>query len=133
MGSPASPFKVLVVEDDAAMAQMCAKLIRRRGHSAVIADSCLEALSIVQSSVGVDAVVSDIQMPVMSGIELLAKVREIDADLPVILMTGYATSTSSSEALSLGATDYLAKPFNPDALIGSLERAIHRPIVRPAV
>ena len=111
------------------MAQMCAKLIRRRGHAAVIADSCLDALSIVQSSARVDAVVSDIQMPLMSGIEFLAKVREIDADLPVILMTGYATSTGSAEALSLGATDYLSKPFNPVALIDSLERAFQRPAV----
>ena len=119
----ASPLKVLIVEDDNAMAQMCAKLIRRRGHSAVIAGSCQDALLIVRTSRDVDAVLSDIQMPHMSGIELLAKVREFDSHLPIILMTGYADVVSSAEAMSLGATDYLSKPFNADTLICSLERA----------
>ena len=130
MASPGPPLTVLIVEDDFAMAQMCAKLIRRRGHSVVIAGSCVDALSIVRSNSAVDAVVSDIQMPVMSGLELLARVREFDADIPVILMTGFAHATGSSEAAALGATDYLSKPFNADTLIGSLDRALaHRPAV----
>jgi DNA-binding NtrC family response regulator len=129
MVSSLSPYKVLIVEDDNALAQMCAKLVRRRGHSAVIAGSCVDALSIVRATGDVDAVVTDVQMPQMSGIEFLAKVRELDASLPVILMTGYASSVDSREALSLGATDYLSKPFNADTFIGSLERAfLPRPV-----
>jgi len=120
----AVPFKVLIVEDDNAMAQMCAKLIRRQGHSAVIAGSGHDALRIVKATQDVDAVLSDIQMPRMSGIELLARLREFNAGLPVILMTGYANVVTSDDAKTLGATTYLAKPFDADALIGILERAV---------
>ena len=120
----AVPLKVLIVEDDNAMAQMCAKLIRRQGHSAVIAGSGHDALRIVKATQDVDAVLSDIQMPQMSGIELLAQLRVFNAALPVILMTGYANVVSSDVAKTLGATTYLAKPFDADALLLSLERAV---------
>jgi DNA-binding NtrC family response regulator len=122
-----SRLKVLIVEDDNAMAQMCAKLVRRHGHSAVIARSGVDALAIVRAGGDVDAVISDIQMPQMSGTELLARLHEMKADLPVILMTGYATVVGADEAVSLGATDYISKPFNAETLVGSLERALRRP------
>src|SRR6185436_20545943 len=115
--------KVLIVEDDAAMAQMCAKLVRRRGHLAVIAATCQEALTILRDASDVDVVLSDIQMPNMSGIELLLQLRRLDPHLPIILMTGYTNVVSAAEALALGAADYLSKPFNASTLIGSLERA----------
>ena len=114
-------LNVLIVEDDNAMAQMCAKLIRRRGHSAIIAGSSQAALEIVRAGRDVDAVLSDIQMPQMSGIELLARVRELNTQLPVILMTGYTNLVGAAEAIALGAADYLSKPFNAETLIGSLE------------
>ena len=123
-----SQLKVLIVEDDNAMAQMCAKLIRRSGHSAVIANSGRDALAIVRTGGDVDAVVSDVQMPQMSGIELLARVREFNSEIPVILMTGYANVVTSDETRLLGATDYLSKPFNAEALVGSLERVFRKKV-----
>jgi DNA-binding NtrC family response regulator len=115
--------KVLIVEDDNAMAQMCAKLIRRRGYTVLIACSGHDALSIVREARDIDVVISDVQMPHMSGTQLLARLRALDATLPVILITGYAHLLSPSQALALGAADYIMKPFDPDILIGSLERA----------
>ena len=76
-----------------------------------------------------DLVFLDVQMPHMSGIELLARLRALDETLPVILITGYAHLCSPSQALALGATDYIMKPFEPEILIASLERAsksLHR-------
>ena len=105
------------------MAQMCAKLVRRRGHLAVIAATSQEALTILRDASDVDVVLSDIQMPSMSGIELLLQLRRMDPHLPIILMTGYANVVSATEALALGAADFLSKPFNASTLIGSLERA----------
>lgn len=116
--------KVLIVEDDNAMAQMCAKLIRRCGHSAVIACSSEDALAIVRSGGDVDVVISDVQMPHMTGIQLLAGLHAIDGDLPVILMTGYANVLGPARAVELGAADYLTKPFDSETLLGSVERAI---------
>jgi DNA-binding NtrC family response regulator len=112
------PAKVLIVEDDNAMAQMCAKLIRRHGHTALIANSCHDALVIVREAGDIDVVLSDIQMPEISGFQLLSALHDVDSTLPVILMTGYAHLLAPSDAF-----DYLMKPFEPETLLGSLERA----------
>jgi len=116
-------LKVLLVEDDQAMAQMCAKLIRRRGHQAVLAHTCAEAVHIVSAFDDIDVVVSDIQMPEMSGIQLLARLRAMNQTLPIILMTGYGHTVSSAQVLAMGAADYLTKPFEPDTFLACLERA----------
>jgi DNA-binding NtrC family response regulator len=115
--------KVLIVEDDDAMAQMCAKLIRRHGHTALIAHCGQDALALVRAAQDIDVVISDVQMPQMTGIQLLVSLHALDATLPIILMTGYAHVFSISEALALGAADCITKPFEPETLIGSLERA----------
>jgi DNA-binding NtrC family response regulator len=119
-----SQAKVLIVEDDNAMAQMCAKLIRRHGHTAVIAGSGLDALAMVREARDIDVVISDVQMPQMTGVQLLSRLRALDSSLPVILITGYAQVLSPLQAFELGATDYIMKPFEPEILIGSLERAL---------
>jgi DNA-binding NtrC family response regulator len=116
-------IKVLIVEDDNAMARMCAKLIQRRGHSVLVACSSQDALSIVRNVHDVDVVVSDVQMPEMSGIQLIARLRAIDGTLPIILMTGYANVLTPSQAVALGATDYITKPFDSETLLVSVERA----------
>ena len=116
--------KVLIVEDDMAMAQMCAKLIRRRGHTAVVASSGPEALATIREAGDVDVVISDVQMPEMSGTQLVGRLHALDPTIPIILVTGYAQLVSESNALALGAADYIMKPFEPEALLGSLERAI---------
>jgi DNA-binding NtrC family response regulator len=115
--------KVLIVEDDNALAQMCAKLIRRHGHTVVIATTGQDALAMVREAHDIDVVISDVLMPKMTGMQLVAGLRAIDAKLPIILMTGYAQLLSPSEALEIGAADYILKPFEPETLIGSLERA----------
>jgi len=116
-------LKVLLVDDDQAMAQMCAKLIRRRGHLAIIAHTCQEAVNIVSAVDDLDVVVSDIQMPEMSGIQLLVCLRAMNQTLPVVLMTGYGHTVSSAQVLAMGAADYLIKPFEPDTFLTCLERA----------
>ncbi len=115
--------KVLIVEDDNAMAQMCAKLIQRRGYSAIIACSCNDAIAIVRDAGDIDVVISDVQMPTMTGIQLLGRIRAIDQTMPVILMTGYAHVLGPDEATDLGATDYILKPFDAETLVHSVERA----------
>lgn len=118
-----SRLKVLIVDDDNAMAQMCAKLIQRRGHSAIIACSCPDAIAIVREARDIDVVISDLQMPHMTGLQLLARLRAIDETLPIILMTGHAQVLSSDQAIALGAADYVAKPFDSETFVHSIERA----------
>lgn len=128
-----SQIKVLIVEDDNAMAQMCAKLIRRRGHSALIASSSQDALTIVRTGQDVDVVISDVQMPHLGGIQLLGRLRAIDGTLPIILMTGYTNLLNPIQALALGAVDYLAKPFDPETLLACIERAFRTKSAQHAV
>jgi DNA-binding NtrC family response regulator len=117
------PLKILIVEDDCAMAQMCAKLIRRRGHLAVVAGSCRDAERIVVGAGDIDVVVSDVQMPEMTGIQLLSRLRSLNQQLPVILMTGHCRLFDPQQAIALGAADCLIKPFDPDSFVACLERA----------
>jgi DNA-binding NtrC family response regulator len=71
-----------------------------------------------------DLVISDIQMPEMDGIEYLQRIREDYPDLPVILMTGYATADSAISALRNRACDYLQKPVSLQELQGCIDRII---------
>ncbi|MFG0284803.1 MAG: sigma-54-dependent transcriptional regulator, partial [Phycisphaerales bacterium JB039] len=71
-----------------------------------------------------DAVVTDLKMPGMTGVELLERIRAVDDDLPVVLMTAYAAVETAVEAMRLGAYDYVTKPFEGDELLISVKRAI---------
>jgi EAL domain-containing protein (putative c-di-GMP-specific phosphodiesterase class I) len=72
---------------------------------------------------GVDVVVTDITMPGMTGLDLLRAIREYDADLPVVLLTGRPTVESAAEAIEHGVFRYLTKPFQPDALRATVRQA----------
>ena len=115
--------KILVVDDKEMMRDSVATILGRRGHvvvSAVGGDMAIAKLMEKKP----DAVVTDLQMPGMSGIELLAEIRKIDEDLPVILMTAYATVATAVEAMREGAFDYVTKPFSGDELAIAVDRAI---------
>ena len=79
----------------------------------------------------VDLVLLDIHLPQMDGMQILKEIRQLNPKLPVILLTGYGSMQSAVEALRLGATDYLLKPFDPDVLVARTrtilrEQAIER-------
>jgi DNA-binding NtrC family response regulator len=73
---------------------------------------------------GADLIITDLAMPGMSGMELLSAVREHDPDVPVIIITGYSTVDSAIEALRLGATDFIKKPYDTDELLVLIERTL---------
>ena len=124
-------MNVLIVEDDNAMAQMCAKLIRRHGHTTHLARSGEEALAIMAEGQGIDVVVSDVQMPRISGIQLLMQLRALDESLPIILMTGYTHIINASQALTLGASDFIVKPFDSNTFMDCIERVLRLPVNFP--
>ncbi len=79
---------------------------------------------------GADLVISDLRMPGMTGIELLAKVRSHDADVPVIIVTAYTSVDHAIEALRMGATDFIKKPFDMDELVIQVENTLERTRLR---
>ena len=107
--------RVLVVDDEQRMRRVLQILIEKLGlesHGAVDAESALDYLQTNQ----VDLVLTDLKMPGMGGLEFLARVRAIDADVPVVILTAYGTIASAVEAMKLGAFDFLLKPFDRTAL-----------------
>ena len=115
--------KVLVVDDKEMMRDSVATILGRRGHSVAVAAGGEQAMERINEK-RPDAVVTDLQMPGMSGLELLAEIRKIHEDLPVVFMTAYGSVETAVEAMREGAFDYVTKPFGGDELGISVERAI---------
>jgi DNA-binding NtrC family response regulator len=116
---------VLVVDDEPAMREMLVSLLSEEGIHAEAAATADDAASAVRDS-DFDAVVSDIRMPGRDGIALLAELREVRPETPVILMTAFGSIDSAVEAMRNGAFDYITKPFKRGAVVASLERAFER-------
>lgn len=114
---------VLVVDDKEMLRDSVSSTLTRAGMQVVTADGAAAALETVAQR-RPDCIVTDLKMPGMTGIELLEEVRKIDDDLPVILMTAFATVETAVKAMKLGAFDYVTKPFEGDQLIISVKRAI---------
>ncbi|MDA8422581.1 MAG: sigma-54 dependent transcriptional regulator [Nitrospiraceae bacterium] len=114
---------ILLIDDDDSLRRVMEFNLTEAGHRVETAESGEEGLRLFEKG-AFDAVISDITMPGMSGMEVLAKVRERDAAVPVVMITAYGTIESAVEAMKQGAFDYITKPFNRDELRLTLERAI---------
>jgi len=118
--------RLLVVDDDRAMREMLAALFKERGLSVEDAPSADAALARVADQ-DFDVVLSDVRMPGLSGVELVGQLRRLRPGTPVVLMTAFGSIDSAVEAMRTGAFDYLTKPFEPDAVVLAVERALaHR-------
>jgi DNA-binding NtrC family response regulator len=106
---------VLVVDDEELYRHAIERILRRVGFDVLMARDASEALHQVASH-PVDLVLCDIQMPGINGLELVRQIRDVEPDLPCIVMTGYNTPENSLEALQAGAFWYLEKPFEQDRL-----------------
>ena len=114
---------VLVVDDEEEPLRATARLLRRAGYRIDTAtDGASAARAVAEGRY--DAIVSDIAMPGMNGIQLLQHVRERDAETPVILITGAPRFETAVQALEHGAYKYLVKPVEPDRLEAEVERAV---------
>jgi len=114
---------VLVVDDKEMMRDSVAMTLKRAGFQVVSASDGAGALSVVASR-RPDVVVSDLKMPGMSGLELIERIRGIDDELPIVLMTAFGTVETAVQAMKLGAYDYVTKPFEGDELVVAVKRAI---------
>ncbi|MGU3628065.1 sigma-54-dependent transcriptional regulator [Comamonas sp. C24C] len=118
-------LQVLIVEDDADVAMACEQTMRLEGLDCI----CVSSAEQAQKHLSPDfagIVVSDIRLPQMSGLGLLAAVRVLDAELPVILITGHGDISMAVQAMKDGAADFLEKPFAPERLVEAVRRALER-------
>lgn len=116
---------ILLVDDDPALREALSQMLTLRMAEVQVdtVDSASLALSQLQSKT-YDAIVSDIKMPGLDGLDLLAEVRAISPDLPVLLITGHGDQTLAIRALYQGASDYLLKPIDRETFVASLQRAV---------
>jgi two-component system nitrogen regulation response regulator GlnG len=116
--------RVLIADDEPEMAQMLGRLAHREGLTPMLAKDGAEALQLVRAG-GPDVLLADLKMPGMDGMELMRKAKDLDPDLPVILITGFAEVQGAVEAIRAGAHDYLAKPFENHEVIRVVLRALN--------
>jgi two-component system response regulator AtoC len=115
--------RLLVVDDDARMRRILEMLAGKIGLKCTAASGAEEAYASFRSERS-DLVITDLKMPGKSGIEFLRDLRQIDAEVPVIVLTAHGTVATAVEAMKLGAVDYLQKPFDLDALEMVIRRAL---------
>jgi DNA-binding NtrC family response regulator len=122
MEQPNGQPSVLVVDDEAAILDTLRILLRNEGFEPHVAQGGRKAIEQL-TALNPDIVLTDIRMPNVGGVEVLAAARENDPDVPVILMTAQATLQSAMQAVNAGAFYYIQKPFRNDELIAILRRA----------
>jgi two-component system, NtrC family, response regulator HydG len=121
--------QILIVDDARAMAEMLADGLADRGYRTVVTASGEEALARLRDG-DLDALVTDLRMPQIDGLALLAEARRVSPDLPVIVMTAYGAIDSAIESMRRGASYYLTKPFKLDELCLFLDRLLDERRVR---
>jgi two-component system, NtrC family, response regulator HydG len=126
------PPRVLVVDDAIQMAETVADGLADRGYDAIAVATGEQAIARLQAE-PVAALVTDLRMPGVDGLALLASARRVAPELPVIVMTAYGAIDSAIESIRLGASHYLTKPFKIEELALFLDRALDERRVRREV
>lgn len=118
-------FQILVVDDERSMRDFLKILLTKEGYQVTTAPNGVSGLDHLRSN-GCDLVISDIRMPGMSGLELLEAIKEDFPDLPVIMITAFASPNDAVHAMKYGAFDYISKPFNVDEIKSVINSAIKK-------
>ena len=128
--------RVLVIDDDPEVLDVLSSLLIAKGAKVLTASNGKDALDLIEREPPM-AILSDIQMPDMDGMQLHSELKRRDLDIPLIFVTGDGTRERLSSALRLGAFDFFEKPFNIekiwDVLVRAIEVGVHKDRVRQEV
>lgn len=121
------PTRILIVDDDQETARGMSRILTRLGSEVVVVTSGRDALDALEQAL-FDVILSDIGMPEMDGFDLIHAIRRINAEVPIILLTGEPTVGTAARALEVGAFRYVTKPASPTELATVVEKAsqLHR-------
>ena len=122
---------LLVVDDEEVICRSCTRIFERQGFNVETCTSPREGLRLAQGK-AFSAILLDIMMPDVSGIEFLEQLRATNPGVPVIIITGYSSVASAAEAMRLHAADYIPKPFTPEEISDAVARVIPFPTRKPA-
>jgi DNA-binding response OmpR family regulator len=117
--------KLLVVDDEEVICQACRRIFSRQGFQVEVnTDACNGLNCALHGEYA--AILLDIKMPKIDGIQFLERLREAKPDQPVLIMTGYPSIPNATAAIRLGASDYITKPFRPDEITRAVQRIVGR-------
>lgn len=125
----AAGHRILIVDDDAIVCNAIGRVLSSHGFVTTLVNSAFDALERVRHD-RFDAVLCDLAMPGMSGVQLIRAVRDIDPDLPFVMLSGINDAVSATSALSEGAIDYILKPAGYEQLADALGRGIRMRTLR---
>lgn len=118
--------RVLIVEDNEEMRILLEKILSLENLDIIQAQDGAEAIEKIKENKDLAMVISDIKMPVCNGIDMLAKAKELNPKLPVILITAFGDVDQYLDAMNLGAFEYLNKPFKSQELIDVVHRVLKK-------
>ncbi|MBN2325434.1 MAG: response regulator [Spirochaetes bacterium] len=122
--------KILVVDDDKIVLESCKRILEDEGYKVILVESAEGAIDLLEMEY-VDLLIMDMKMPTHDGMYLFEQIKrkwplDIWPELPVIVMSGYPTPKTIKDGLNRGAADFIPKPFTPDELISSVNKALKR-------
>ena len=117
-------LSILIVEDDITFSLMLTTWLGKKGFVVISSSSVSDAKRRLGEE-AFDLVISDLRLPDSDGIDLLKWLKSTHPSLPLIMMTSYAEIQTAVQAMKLGAADYIAKPLNPDELLGKIKELVH--------
>lgn len=116
--------RFLIVDDEPDMLKLLNMIIREKTpYEVITTNNPVEAFELAKKG-GFDLIIADLKMPGLDGIELLDAVKKVDPDIPVIIITAYATIESATEAIQKGGFDFITKPFRKEQILFSIEKAL---------
>ena len=127
-----NPFRILLIEDEDQIRLLLEERLTQEGYEIAAAANGKDALRLVETYI-FDAALMDINLPDMTGLDVLESFRKRDSDIDVVMMTGYPQVETAVQALRLGAYDYLIKPLDWESLKHLLERVVERRYLRSEV
>ncbi len=124
--------QILIVEDEVLLAKSLCRSLVGKGHDCITATSAEEGLALLEK-MPTDIIILDIQLPGMSGLEAIQKIKNFDPNIGVIIVTAFATMASVVEAMRAGACDFLRKPLDTEEVSLAVERAIDDARLKQAI
>jgi excisionase family DNA binding protein len=119
--------RILVVDDEQAVRDLLSKTLTMADYDVDSADDGPSAIEKMRA-VEYDLLITDLKMPGMDGLSVIREARKLSADLRVIIITGYSTEASAIEAINLGVSGYLTKPFRLPRILAAAARALGEPV-----
>lgn len=115
---------ILAVDDEPDMLKLLSMIIKEKtGHKIITTNNPVEALEIAKQG-GIDLLIADLKMPGLDGSELLEAVKAVDQNIPVVIMTAFASEEAAAETLQKGGFDFIIKPFRKEQILSAIDKAL---------